>query len=142
MRTFSQVFSMISWIFTCTSGNPRWGSKVISRRGGYGTGRTSRERGDGRGKCRRRGRGPLRRGTGEPKSEPPGEQTCQVWGMVGPAEPLRQQEGKSGRECVPGQKEQRPGKLGQGGQDAAVRSTLGSEGTQTRLDEQIRESLT
>lgn len=62
--------------------------------------------------------------------------------MVGPAEPLRQQEGKSGRERVPGQKEQRPGKLGQGGQDAAVRSTLGSEGTQTRLDEQIRESLT
>lgn len=32
----------------------------------------------------------------EPKSEPSGEQTCQVWGMVGSAEPLSSQKRNPG----------------------------------------------
>lgn len=79
---------------------------------------------------------------GKPKCELPGEQTCQVWSVVGPAEPLRLQEEKSRREGIPGQKEQRPGKVGRGGKEAAVMSAFGSEGTQIRLDEQIREGMT
>lgn len=134
---------MISWVFRCTNGNPRWGSKVISRgRGLEWVRHPENVVGFGRQMHGERSR-PFKQGQrGKRKRELPGEQTCQVWSVVGPAEPLRQHEEKSRREGIPGQKEQRLGKVGQGGKEAAVMSAFGSKGTQIRFDEQIREGVT